>query len=126
LEEFHNILRKDKELLLQVAKEVRKSGTAPTFITQNVKEFALSEEGQMIFDNCSIKVLMRQGENDLQEVQKLFNLSRNEVTYLATCPIGTGYLYTDLYKTRFKVDYSEREEEILSTNPLHKLRRTTR
>jgi hypothetical protein len=126
IEEFHNILRKDKELLLQVAKEIRKSGTAPTFITQNVKEFIMSEEGQMIFDNCSIKVLMRQGENDLQEIEKLFHLSNSESNYLQTCPIGYGYLYTDLYKTRFKVDYSEREEEILSTNPLHKLRRVTK
>jgi hypothetical protein len=123
LEEFHNILRKDKELLLQVAKEVRKSGTAPTFITQNVKEFAISEEGQMIFDNCSIKVLLRQGENDLQEVERLFSLSKNEKMYLANCPIGYGYLYTDLYKVRFKGHYSEREEDILTTNPMHIIRR---
>jgi hypothetical protein len=125
LEEFHNILRKEKELLLQVAKEVRKSGTAPTFITQNVKEFIISEEGQMIFDNCSIKVLLRQGENDLQEVEKLFNLSRHEKYYLNNCSKGYGYLYTDLYKIKFKVDYSDREEEILSTNPMHRLRRKT-
>jgi type IV secretory pathway VirB4 component len=124
IEEFHNILRDDKALLLQVVKEIRKSGTAPTFITQNVKDFLRSEEGQMIFDNCSVKVLLRQGENDLQEVEKLFDLSRSEKIYLKNCPRGYGYLYTDLYKTRFKVDYSAREEEILSTNPMHKLRRT--
>ncbi|MER2009908.1 MAG: hypothetical protein ABS939_20935, partial [Psychrobacillus sp.] len=124
IEEFHNILRKDKALLLQVVKEIRKSGTAPTFITQNVKDFLITEEGQMIFDNCSIKILLRQGENDLQELENLFDLSRNEKVYLKTCPRGYGYLYTDLYKTRFKVDYSEREEDILSTNPLHKIRRT--
>lgn len=124
LEEFHNILRKDRELLLQIAKEVRKSGTAPTFITQNVKECAISEEGQMIFDNCSIKVLMHQGENDLVEVERLFNLSRSEKMFLANAPIGYGYLYTDLYKVRFKGHYSEREEDILTTNPMHIMRRT--
>jgi hypothetical protein len=83
----------------------------------------MTEEGQMIFDNCSIKVFLRQGENDLEEVEKLFDLSRNEKVYLKTCPIGYGYLYTDLYKTKFKVDYSTREEEILSTNPMDKIRR---
>jgi hypothetical protein len=123
IEEFHNILREDKSLLLQVVKEIRKSGTAPTFITQNVRDFLMTEEGQMIFDNCSIKVFLRQGENDLEEVEKLFDLSRNEKVYLKTCPIGYGYLYTDLYKTKFKVDYSTREEEILSTNPMDKIRR---
>lgn len=125
IEEFHNILREDKILLLQIVKEIRKSGTAPTFITQNARDFLMTEEGQMIFDNCSIKVFLRQGENDLQEVEKLFNLSRNEKVYLSSCPRGYGYLYTDLYKTRFKVDYSDREEEILSTNPMHKIRRNT-
>lgn len=92
-------------------------------ITQNVRDFLMSEEGQMIFDNCSIKVFLRQGENDLQEVERLFNLTKSEKNYMSICPIGHGYLYTDLYKTRFKVDYSEREEYILSTNPIHTMRR---
>jgi hypothetical protein len=86
----------------------------------------MSEEGQMISDNCSIKVFLRQGENDLQEVTRLFNLTKEEKNYLAICPIGYGYLYTDLFKTKFKVDYSEREEDILSTNPMHKMRRNAR
>jgi hypothetical protein len=120
IEEFHNILREDKALILQIAKEIRKTGTSPTFITQNVKEFLISEEGQMVFDNCSVKVLLRQGENDLKELEKLFDLSRDEMIYLKTCPVGYGYLYTDLYKTRFKVDYSVKEEEILSTNPIRR------
>lgn len=124
IEEFHNILRDDKKLLLQVVKEIRKSGTAPTFITQNVRDYLASEEGQMIFDNCSIKVLLRQGENDLYKLAQLFDLSRSEKVFLNSCPQGYGYLYTDLYKMRFKSDYSEREEEILSTNPMHIIRRT--
>lgn len=124
LEEFHNVLVEDKVLMLQVIKEIRKHGVAPTLITQNVKDFSRSEEGQMIFDNCSIKVLMRQGENDVEEVQRLFDLSRNEKIFLKTCPIGKGYLVTDLYKTRFKSDCSEREHDILSTNPIDIMRRT--
>lgn len=123
IEEFHNILRKEKELMLQVAKEVRKTGTASTLITQNVLDFLRTEEGQSIMDCCSIKVFLRQGENDLQEVERLFNLTKTEKNYLSICPIGHGYLYTDLYKTKFKVDYSEREEDILSTNPLATIRR---
>lgn len=124
LEEFHNILRKEKELMLQVVKEVRKTGVAMTLITQNVRDFLMTEEGQMIMDNCSIKVFLRQGENDLQEVERLFNLTKQEKNYMSICPRGYGYLYTDLYKTKFKVDYSEREEEILSTNPMHTMRRS--
>jgi hypothetical protein len=123
IEEFHNILRKEKELMLQVAKEVRKTGTASTLITQNVMDFLRNEEGKSIMDCCSIKVFLHQGENDLQEIERLFNITKAEKNYLSICPIGHGYLYTDLYKTKFKVDYSDREEEILSTNPIQKMRR---
>jgi type IV secretory pathway VirB4 component len=123
VEEFHNILVEDKVLMLQVIKEIRKYGIAPTLITQNVKDFSRSEEGQMIFDNCSIKVLLRQGENDVEEVERLFDLSRNEKIFLKTCPVGKGYLVTDLYKIRFKVDCSEREYDILTTNPVDIMRR---
>lgn len=121
IEEFHNILVEDKELMLQVIREIRKYFVAPTLITQNVQEFLRSDEGKMIMDNCEIKVLMHQGENDLREVEKLFNFSQSEKIYLQTCPIGRGYLYTSSFKTRFKVDYSIEEEKVLTTNPLNKI-----
>lgn len=125
IEEFHNILREDENLMLQVVKEIRKSGVSPVFITQNVKEFLLSDQGQMIFDNCSFKILMRQGENDLEEVKRLYNLSRKEQIYLKTCSVGRGYLITDTFKTQFKSNYSIKEEKLLSTNPLHVIRRNS-
>jgi hypothetical protein len=121
IDEFQNIMREDKELMLTVVREIRKKFVAPTLITQNIKEFLRSEEGQMIMDNCSIKVFMRQGENDLEEVERLFDLTPSEKSYLGSCDIGHGYVFTDSFKAKIKVEYSTREERLLTTNPRDKV-----
>ena len=121
IEEFHNILKQDKELMLNVIREIRKYFVSPTLITQNVREFLRSDEGKMIIDNCSMKFLMHQGENDMADMEDLFGLSKQEKLYLKTCRVGHGYLYTDLFKTKFRVDYSTKEHAIITTNPKEKV-----
>lgn len=121
IDEFHNIIEEDKELMLMVIREIRKYYTAPTLSTQNVMLFLRSEEGKMIMDLCSIKILMRQGENDLEEITRLFDLSKYERMYLKTCDIGHGYIFTSGYKTKLQVVYSEKEEQILTTDPRRKV-----
>lgn len=120
IDEFHNILEEDKELMLMVIREIRKYYTAPTLVTQNVMQFLRSDEGRMIMDLCSIKILMRQGENDLEEVTRLFDLSKYERMYLKTCDKGHGYIFTSGYKTKLQVVYSDKEEAILTTDPRRK------
>jgi type IV secretory pathway VirB4 component len=117
IDEFHNILHEDAELILTVIREIRKYYTAPTLITQNIIEFLRSDQGKMIMDLCATKILMRQGDNDLEEVTKLFDLSKYERLYLKTCDKGYGYIFTSGYKTKLKVVYSEKEEQILTTDP---------
>jgi hypothetical protein len=117
VEEVHNLLKQDKGLLLDVMREIRKMYVSPTLITPNVKEFLRSDEGQMIIDNCSMKFLMNQGDNDMEELIRLFRLSDEEQLYLKTCQPGYGYLYTGLFKTKFKVVYAEKEHKILTTKP---------
>jgi type IV secretory pathway VirB4 component len=120
IDEFHNILNEDKDFMLLVMREIRKFYVAPTLSTQNIRGLLLTEEGKMILDLCSIKILMKQGESDLEEVERLFRLSDNEKLFLMTAPTGRGYIYTDVYKSRFRVDYSTEEERLLSTNPMHR------
>jgi hypothetical protein len=117
IDEFHNILKADKELMLTVMREIRKYYVAPTLVTQNITEFLQSPEGQMIIDLCSIKILMHQGENDLAVAEKLFELSKYEKMFLKTCNIGHGYLYTNQFKTKVKFSLSEKERMSLTTNP---------
>jgi hypothetical protein len=98
-------------------REIRKNYVSPTLITPNAKEFLRSDEGQMIYDNCYMKFLMNQGDNDMEEIEHLFGLSKEEKLYLKTCPEGYGYLYTKLFKSKFKVVYSSKEHHILTTKP---------
>jgi type IV secretory pathway VirB4 component len=117
IEEVHNLLKEDKSLLLDIMREIRKNYVSPTLITPNAKEFLRSDEGQMIYDNCYMKFLMNQGDNDMEEMQRLFGLSKEEKLYLKTCPEGHGYLYTKLFKSKFRVVYSPKEHQILTTRP---------
>lgn len=117
IEEFHNILNESPLLMVTVMREIRKHYVAPTLITQNITEFLKSVEGKQIMDLCSIKILLRQGDNDMEEVQKLFDLSKYERMYLKTCSEGYGYLFSDKFKSKFKVDFTAEEMELLTTNP---------
>lgn len=117
IDEFHNILREAPMLILTVMQEIRKHYVAPTLITQNISEFLKSVEGKQILDLCSIKILLHQGDNDMEEVEKLFDLSKYERMYLKTCDPGHGYIFSDKFKSKFKVDYTAEEERVLSTNP---------
>lgn len=121
IDEFHNILMEDKDLMVRVIREIRKFGTAPTLITQNIREFLRSDEGKEIIDNCSIKILMRQGDNDMEEAERLFDLSKAEKMYLKTCKIGQGYIKTDLFSSRFATSFSAKESNMIETNPRRKV-----
>jgi hypothetical protein len=119
IDEFQEI--EDRKLLLTLVKTVRKTFASPTLITQNVKELLKNDDGQMIIDNCSMKFFMHQGENDMAAIEELYNFSNEERTYLCSCPVGSGYLVTDLFKTKFKVEYSTKEHSLITTNPRDKV-----
>jgi hypothetical protein len=121
VEEFQTILREDKALVLDLVQTIRKTFSSPTLITQNVKELLRSDEGQMILDNCSMKFFMHQGENDMEAIEELYDFSKEEKFYMKSCQRGYGYLVTDLFRTKFKVQYSDREHDLITTNPRDKV-----
>jgi type IV secretory pathway VirB4 component len=116
VEEFHNILRTNPTLVLQVVKEIRKTGTAPTLITQNLRDFLITEEGKMIMDNTSIKIILHQGENDMKDAEGLLGLTEAEKMFLMSCEKGVGYLYADNSKAKIEVGVSNLEMSYFDTS----------
>lgn len=123
VDEFQKILRENKSLVLDLVQTVRKYFVSPTLITQNIQELLSTDEGRMIVDNSTMKFLMHQGENDVAAMETLFDLTKEERMYLKTMPRGSGYLITDLFRTKFRAVYSDVEYNLITTDPNDKIKR---
>lgn len=81
--------------LRDTSKRIRKYMGGLVIISQNVIDFtdpAVARHGQALLDNPSFKLLLAQGEKDLEVLTKLMNLSEAERDLLANARKGTGLL----------------------------------
>ena len=107
--------------LRDVSKRIRKYGRLPIggalwVITQNVVDFLAPEVarfGEAVLGNAAYKLLMRQGERDLEALDRLLQLSEAEHALLAGARRGEGLLVAGNQHIRLRVEAAPWEDGLI-------------
>src|SRR3990167_9823998 len=86
-------------------------------ITQDVTELVASKAGHAVLANTSYTFLLRQKPAVISGVVKTFNLSNSEKDYLISAEKGKGILILENEHQEIEVIASEKEHELITTNP---------
>jgi type IV secretory pathway VirB4 component len=103
--------------LFGLAKRGRKYWLGLTTITQNVSDFMKTDYGKAIISNSSLQLLMKQSTGDIDTVQKTFNLTEQEKYLLLEAAVGEGLFFAGRKHVAISVVASQKENEIITTNP---------
>lgn len=98
--------------LREMSKRIAKYNGALVTIWQNAIDFLAPElqvQGEAILGNATTKLLLRQGEKDLEALAKLLNLSDAERELLATAKQGHGLLIVGNQRVRLHVEAAPHE-----------------
>lgn len=105
------------QFLRETSKRIRKYEGGLWVISQNVVDFldpAVIRFGQAILDNPTYKLLLAQGEKDLEALSQLMNLSEAETELLATAKRGEGLFVAGNQRIRLKIEAAPYEMEYLT------------
>lgn len=103
--------------LRDTSKRIRKYMGGLIVISQNVVDFLAPEvarHGQALLDNPSYKLLLAQGEKDLEAITGLMNLSEAEHDLLATAKRGEGLLVAGSQRIHLRIEAAAHELEYLT------------
>lgn len=114
------------DYVIRVAKTARKFNAGLAIISQQVKDF-MGNKGEGIIGNCEMKVLLRQSDSDIDEVAKMFKISRQEQQILRTARAGEALIFAGQSRTIVKVMASPFEHVLCTTKPedLEKIKKFT-
>ncbi|MBN1941111.1 MAG: hypothetical protein JW772_02925, partial [Candidatus Diapherotrites archaeon] len=73
--------------------------------------------GKTILANCAWKLLLRQEPTVIREITEKFNLNQEEQNFILTADKGEGLLFAMNNRIPIKIVSSEKEYEIITTNP---------
>ncbi|WP_374713232.1 VirB4 family type IV secretion system protein [Symbiobacterium terraclitae] len=102
--------------LRDTSKRIRKYMGGLVIISQNVIDFtdpAVARHGQALLDNPSFKLLLAQGEKDLDVLTKLMNLSEAERDLLANARKGQGLLVAGNQRIELRIEAAPYELAII-------------
>lgn len=103
--------------LYSIAKRGRKYYLGLCTITQDVSDFMKSSYGAPIVTNSSIQILLKQHPSAIENLQKVFNLTDEEKYLLLECNVGEGIFFAGTQHVAIRVEASEIERRIITTNP---------
>lgn len=101
-----------------ISKRDRKYEGGLMFITHSVVDVldpAVKRLGQALIDNACYKFLMGCDGKNLEETQKLFNLSEKEVNILSSKNRGQGILYAGSVRIDVKIDIRDKFLEMMGS-----------
>jgi conjugal transfer ATP-binding protein TraC len=108
----------DSALFLSgLVKRARKYYLGVTTITQDVSDFLDSPQGRPIINNSSLQLLLKQGPTSAGLVQKTFDLTEGEKTFLLEAKIGEGLFFAGTNHVAIKILPSPTEDQIITTDP---------
>lgn len=102
--------------LRDTSKRIRKYMGGLVIISQNVVDFtdpAVARHGQALLDNPSYKLLLAQGERDLEVLSRLMNLSEAERDLLANARKGQGLLVAGNQRIEVRIEAAPYELGII-------------
>jgi hypothetical protein len=103
------------QFLRNTSKRIRKYEGALMVITHNMNDFmdpAVRRYGQSLLDNPAYKIIMGQGENDIQSLTSLMHLSEKEIETLQTGNRGEALFIAGNRRVHAKFEISNEEEEM--------------
>lgn len=105
------------KFMYSMAKRARKYYLGLTTITQDVEDFLNNDMGRAIITNSSIQMLMKQSPPSVEKLQKVFNLSEGEKSYLLNADVGQGLFFAGANHVAIQVIASQAEHELITSNP---------
>ncbi|MFH0955299.1 MAG: ATP-binding protein [Candidatus Micrarchaeota archaeon] len=105
------------EYLFKICKTARKFGAGLVIITQEVNDLLNSPAGNTILANTAWKLLLRQDPAVSIEITEKFGLNKEEKNFILTAEKGEGLLFAMNDRLPIKVLASEKEYDIITTNP---------
>ncbi|MFH1071949.1 MAG: DUF87 domain-containing protein [Nanoarchaeota archaeon] len=122
VDEAWSLLGKAEEAtyIFEIVKTCRKFNLGLLLITQEVADLVNSKAGHAVLANSSYSFLLRQKPSVIESVVRTFNLSDMEKEYLLTATQGKGILILDNEHQELEVVASEKEHELITTNPNEK------
>ena len=103
--------------LFSLAKRARKYNLGLTTITQDVEDFMSSKMGRAIVANSSMQLLLKQSTSAVDVLSDVFKLTDEERKRLSNFPVGQGLFFAGQNHVHIQIIASEREEELITTNP---------
>jgi Domain of unknown function DUF87./CagE, TrbE, VirB family, component of type IV transporter system. len=103
--------------LRDTSKRIRKYNGSLIVISQNIIDFLAPEVqryGQALLDNPTFKLLLAQGEKDLEAISGLMNLSEAEHDLLANAKRGEGLFVAGTQKIHIKIEAAPYELQYLT------------
>ena len=119
VDEAWSLLRQGEhsEYLFRICKTARKFGAGLVVITQEVNDLLNSNAGNAMLANTAWKLLLRQEPAVMQDIVEKFNLNNEERNFLLTAEAGQGLLFAMNDRISLRVVASEKEYDIITTNP---------
>lgn len=118
IDEAWSLLGKSEEAsyIFEIVKTCRKFNLGLLLITQDVEDLVSSKAGSAVLANSSYSLLLRQKPSVIDNIVKLFHLSKLEKNYLLTANQGKGILIMDNEHQELEVIAAPKEHEIITTN----------
>lgn len=105
------------KFIYALVKRCRKYYLGVTTITQDVNDFLLSPYGQSIVNNSALRLLMKQSETAIEQVQKTFLLTEGEKYFLLASGVGQGIFFAGNNHAAIQVIASYVEDQLITTDP---------
>lgn len=121
VDEIHLLLKNPMTayFTVRVYKEFRKYGGIPTGMTQNVKDFLMSQEVENILENTPFILMLSQAEGDKRILQEKLNISDSQLNYVTFTGPGRGLLFYENIVVPFQDDFPKEHilYSVLTTKP---------
>ena len=103
--------------LFGIAKRGRKYYLGLATVTQDVGDFLRSPYGVPILTNSSMQLLMKQSSTNIDQLQKVFNLTDEEKYLLLEANVGEGIFFAGTKRAAIKIIAFYAEDQIITSDP---------
>lgn len=110
---------KSAEFVYKIFKTIRKYGGGATAITQDIADFFALENGKYgraIINNSTLKFILQLEEEDIKTLKYVLNLSEEEEIKIRNFERGSGLFYADKNHIEIRVEGSEKEHSLITTD----------
>jgi hypothetical protein len=120
IDEFWEFMKDNElaEIVQEIAKKCRKRWLGLCVITQEIEDMLVNSLGRSIINASSVKILLKvETKREKEELQKVFDLTNQELSFLTSAGRGEGILFADTNHVQFQTLVSEKQHKLFTTDP---------